>query len=323
VTIADQCSGLEGIGLLLAFAVVWLVLFRNEVRFPHALALIPAGLVCLFLLNAARIAGLVLIGDAGARDIAKGGFHSQAGWIAFNSVAFGLCVAARRLPWISLDPARRDASVEVHTNAAAYLVPFLCILVAGMFSRAVSGSFEWLYGLRFGAALAALWIFRRVYSSLDWSFGWLAPAAGATVFALWIALDRFGGTHAVTALPSALAAASTSGRIAWIALRILAAVVTVPIAEELAFRGFLLRRFIAADFEAVSLHTFTWFSLGASSVLFGLMHGERWLAGTAAGMVYGAVLLRNGKIGNAVAAHAITNLLLAAYVLLFSQWQLW
>src|SRR5205085_8825089 len=163
---------------------------------------------------------LVLIGDAGARDIAKGGFLSQAGWIAFNSVAFGLCVAARRLPWISLDPARRDASVELPTNAAAYLVPFLCILAAGMFSRAVSGGFEWLYGLRFCAALAALWIFRRVYSSLDWSFGWLAPAAGAAVFALWIALDRFGGTHAAMAMPAALGAASGWLRIAWIVLRI-------------------------------------------------------------------------------------------------------
>src|SRR5205807_8275404 len=77
VTIADQCSGLEGIGLLLAFAVVWLVLFRQEVRFPHALTLIPAGLVCLFLLNAARISALILIGDAGASDIAMGGLDSH------------------------------------------------------------------------------------------------------------------------------------------------------------------------------------------------------------------------------------------------------
>ena len=34
------------------------------------------------------------IGNAGAPDIAAGGFHSQAGWIAFCSVAFGLSVAA-------------------------------------------------------------------------------------------------------------------------------------------------------------------------------------------------------------------------------------
>jgi exosortase E/protease (VPEID-CTERM system) len=325
VTIADQCSGLEGIGLLLAFSIVWLVLFRDEVRFPHALALVPAGLVCLFLLNAVRIAALILIGDAGARDIAMGGFHSQAGWIAFNSVAFGLCVAARRLPWISAHPARREASVESGSNAAAYLIPFLCILATGMISRAVSGSFEWFYGLRFFAALAALWIFRRAYSSLDWTFGWIAPAAGAAVFALWIALDRFAGVSSATAtgMSTALAAAPVGERLAWILVRVLAAVVTVPISEELAFRGFLLRRFIAADFEAVSLRTFTWWSLVASSVLFGLMHGERWLAGTAAGMVYGAILLRRGKMGDAVAAHSTTNLLLAGYVLLFNQWQLW
>jgi len=325
VVISDECSGLEGIGLLLVFAIVWLMLFRREVRFPHALALVPAGLVSLFLLNGLRIAALVLIGDAGARDIAIGGFHSQAGWIAFNSVAFGLCVAARHLPWISVDPARRDPPSEHAesraSNVAAYLVPFLCILAAGMISRATSGTFEWFYGLRFCAAVVALWVFRRVYSRLDWSFGWFALIAGAAIFGLWIALDRMSGTHA-TAMPPALAAAPVAERFAWIAVRLLAAVVTVPIAEELAFRGFLLRRFVAADFEAVSLRTFTWFSLIASSVLFGLMHGDRWLAGVAAGMVYGAVLLRRGKMGDAVAAHASTNLLLAAYVLIFNQWHL-
>ena len=64
---------------------------------------------------------------------------------------------------------------------------------------------------------------------------------------------------------------------------VLAATVTVPIAEELAFRGFLLRRFISPDFEAISFQTFSWFALLASSVIFGLLHGQRWIAGTLAG----------------------------------------
>ena len=39
VEIADQCSGFEGAGLMLAFGVVWLCLFRKECRFPQALLL--------------------------------------------------------------------------------------------------------------------------------------------------------------------------------------------------------------------------------------------------------------------------------------------
>ncbi len=109
VEIASECSGFEGAGLILAFGVMWLCLFRRECRFPQALVLIPAGVATIFLLNAARITALILMGNAGAQQIALGGFHSQAGWIAFNAVALGLSFAARRIPWLTTteQPARR------------------------------------------------------------------------------------------------------------------------------------------------------------------------------------------------------------------------
>ena len=102
--ISDQCSGLEGIGLLLVFGILWLTLFRHEARFPQALVLLPLGVVTLFLLNALRITALILIGNAGATNVATMGFHSQAGWITFNSVAFASCVLARRWSWVSALP---------------------------------------------------------------------------------------------------------------------------------------------------------------------------------------------------------------------------
>ena len=98
---------------------------------------------------------------------------------------------------------------------------------------------------------------------------------------------------------------------------------TVPIAEELAFRGFLYRRFQAAEFETVPLRRFAWPALLASSIIFGLLHGSRWIAGTLAGAAYGLALLRRGRVGDAVAAHATTNALLAFEVLARSQWSFW
>ncbi len=334
VEIADQCSGFEGAGLMLAFGVVWLCLFRKECRFPQALLLIPAGVVVMYLLNAVRIAALILIGSAGAREIALGGFHSQAGWIAFNVVALGFSVAARRAPYFTLNPPRAEVEDRAADNVAsdnvtsdnptaAYLVPFLVILGAGMISGALSGSFEWLYPLRFFAAAGALWAFRAKYSSLDWKVGWLGPAIGAGVFLIWIGLDRLTGGQAANQMPGVLAASSPAARVTWISFRILAAAVTVPIAEELAFRGFLLRRLISQDFESVPFSRFTWFSLLASSVVFGVLHGGHWFAGILAGLLYAFVLIRRGRIGEAVAAHATTNALLAIYVLAFSQWSLW
>jgi len=315
VVISEQCSGLEGAALILIFGLFWLVLCRKDLRFPQAIALVPAGVAILFLLNAVRIAALILIGHAGAREIATRGFHSQAGWIAFNCVAFAFAIASRHLPWFTVAPRHHVAEFA----AAPYLAPFLAILAAGMISRASSGIFEWPYGLRVLAALAALWFFRKRFTEVDWRTGWPGPLTGVVVFAFWIGFDRVSGA----AMPSALAAATPTLRNAWIALRVIGAVLTVPIAEELAFRGFLLRRLVSADFENVAWRNFTMFALLASSVLFGLMHGDRWLAGTLAGLCYAGVSLRTGRLGEAIAAHATTNALIAIYVLCFGHWYFW
>jgi CAAX prenyl protease-like protein len=116
---------------------------------------------------------------------------------------------------------------------------------------------------------------------------------------------------------------SEPGRVFWLTARVLAASVTVPIAEELAFRGYLMRRLVAADFDRVDPRHFTWFSLAVSSLVFGAMHGSSWLAGSAAGLVYGWLYTRSGRIGDPVIAHATTNILLAASVLVLRQWQFW
>jgi exosortase E/protease (VPEID-CTERM system) len=323
VVIAKECSGFEGAGLMLAFSVVWLCLFRKECRFPQALLLIPAGVAAMYLLNAARIAALILIGNAGAPEIAAGGFHSQAGWIAFNVVALGFSVAARRASYFTLNPPQPEVVRSSENPTAAYLVPFLMILGAGMIAGAMSGGFEWLYPLRFFAAAGALWAFREKYTNLDWRVGWEGPAIGAGVFVLWIVLDRLTNGQGANAMPPALGASSAGARITWICFRVLAATVTVPLAEELAFRGFVLRRLISHDFESVPFTRFTWFSVLVSSALFGFMHGTLWFAGIVAGLLYAWTQIRRGRIGDAVAAHATTNALLAAYVLIFRAWRLW
>ena len=323
VIIAPECSGLEGAALILVFTIAWLWLFRQEVRFPWALALLPAGVVVLFILNAVRLTALVWIGNAGAQKIAAGGFHSQAGWISFNAVAFGLSVVARRSPWFSTRTQPVEPTRTAEDATGAFLVPFLAILGVGMLARAASAGFESLYPLRLVAAGVALWIFRRSYKDCDWRFGWSAPIAGIGVFVLWVGLDSVLGTVSASAIPAALDAMSAPGRIFWLTARVLAASITVPIAEELAFRGYLMRRLVTADFEKVDPRRYTWLSLALSSIVFGAMHGSSWLAGSAAGLAYGWLYARSGRIGDPVVAHATTNILLAVCVLAFHQWHFW
>ena len=332
VTILPWCAGFEGTALMLVFSVAWLTYFRKEFRFPQALLLVPAGMIIIWLSNAVRITALILIGVAGAPNVAAGGFHSQAGWIAFNCVALSFAVLTRHMPWFQARSLAGSASfstsvVQAPSDSAnptaAYLTPFLAILAAAMISRAASGGFEWLYPLRFVAAGAVLWFFRSTYAKLDWHFGGFSVLAGCAVFGVWLGLDSMAGAHAPNAIAVGLAALPSAARISWLVFRTAAAVITVPIAEELAFRGFLIRRISSADFESLDPRYYTYVAVLVSSVAFGLLHGDRWLAGTLAGVIYAVAFLRRGRIGDAVAAHATTNALLAVFVLVAGKWDLW
>jgi len=309
---------------VLAFGLLWLWFFRSDYKFPQALFIIPVGVGLIFLLNAVRIALLILIGNAGASAVAVGGFHSQAGWIAFNGVALALASVTRRMPWLcsACSPAAADELPD-ENPLAPFLVPFLAILAAAMVTRAASGTFEWMYPVRFIAAAGTLLFFRHRYVGVNWKFSWAAPLVGVLVFILWIGLDRIAGTQAESGMPGELAAWPAAARIGWLSFRILAAVITVPIAEELAFRGFLLRRLISADFESISLQRWSFLAVAGSSVAFGLLHGDRWIAGTIAGLFYAAAQKWRGSIGDAVVAHGVTNALLAVWVLWSGHWSLW
>jgi CAAX prenyl protease-like protein len=124
-------------------------------------------------------------------------------------------------------------------------------------------------------------------------------------------------------MPFELAALPAPSRDAWIALHLAAVLAAVPLAEELAFRGYLLRRLRAADFESVQPRSAGGWPLLVSALVFGLCHGRFWLPGTIAGLIFGLVFTRTQRMGEAVAAHATCNALVAAAVLIGSQWQLW
>jgi CAAX prenyl protease-like protein len=131
------------------------------------------------------------------------------------------------------------------------------------------------------------------------------------------------GAHPQNAIAAGLALLSSPERISWLVIRTLAAVIAVPIAEELAFRGFLIRRLSSADFESLNPRQYSYIAALISSVTFGLLNGDRWLAGTVGGLIYAVAFLRRGRIGDAVVAYATTNALLAPCVLVGGKWDLW
>jgi CAAX prenyl protease-like protein len=83
------------------------------------------------------------------------------------------------------------------------------------------------------------------------------------------------------------------------------------------------RRCISDDVESVPVGRFSWFSFLVSSVAFGVLHGEAWIAGVVAGMMFAVALYSRRRLFDAVVAHATTNALLSAYVIATRSWSQW
>jgi exosortase E/protease (VPEID-CTERM system) len=322
VHVAPNCSGYEGFGLVAAVIGCYLWLCRRTLRFPAALLLLPLGLVASWALNVLRIAVLISVGALGWPVVAVNGFHTQAGWLAFNAIALGLIMVSRRS---SLFSRREDAGPHPARGpnpAAPFLVPLLAIVGVSMVTAAVAADgIDRLYALRVIAVGFVLWAYRAAYGALGWSWSWHAVGVGLAVYGVWIGLEfLFPPGESATGDPFTLPAVE---RRVWFVCRVVGAVVLIPIAEELAFRGYLLRRLQGDELDTDMAGRLNWFAVLASSLLFGLLHPGRWVAGTLAGILFAWAFCRRGRLTDAILAHAVANAVLAGYVLTTRQWALW
>lgn len=318
VQIAPQCSGYEGIALVVTFLAIYLWLFRERIRFPEALLLFPIAVTAVWLVNVLRIVGLVIIGSSFSRQLSAGAFHSQAGWIGFLAVALAMVGITHRMRFFA---ARRRVAVrhEINPNATALLMPFLVLVGSMMVTRAFSDGFDRLYPLRVLIVAGVLLASFRVYRMWDWSWSWLSVGIGGAVFVISLGL---GGAADGAATGAAVAGLGGGERAIWLGFRVVGSIFVVPLVEEMAFRGYLLRRLTAAEFEGEAAERFNWIAFVLSSVAFGLLHG-RWMAGTAAGMAFALAQYRRGKLADAVVAHMTANALIALVVLITGAWALW
>jgi exosortase E/protease (VPEID-CTERM system) len=314
----STCMGYEGVVLVSLFTAGFLWVFRRSLRFPRALLLVPLAAAVSYGLNVVRILALIEIGIRWPA-VAMDGFHSVAGWYSVAAVSLGVVVASQRLCLRggpdATAPARRGAN-----PAAFYLVPLLLIVATAMLTRIVATGFDALYPVRVVACAIPLWIHRRRLRDLGWRGSAWAIPVGIATFVMWLALEP--AATAESSIPGGLAALPAGAAAAWLAFRALGSIATVAVAEELAFRGYLGRKLVSADFERVPLDRFTWLSFLGSSVLFGALHG-RWLAGTLAGMIFALTLYRRGKLADPIVAHATANALVALAVLATGRWTLW
>ncbi len=255
-------------------------------------------------------------------ELAVAGFHSFAGWVAVSAVAFSLAIAGRRLRFFRR-PTCIPAPIFRANPAAPYLLPLLAITATTLVTQGADDGLDTLYPARVIIGGGALWWFRRQIGSLEWAVSAEAVFIGVVVAALWIASMPREGAILLEArgarLGDDLARFSPGWGECWSLVRILGAVFVVPLAEELAFRGYLLRKLVSRDFEKVPMRRVSWFALAATSIAFGALH-QRWLAGTAAGLLFAAALYRRGRLCDAVVAHGTSNAVIAGFALATARW---
>jgi exosortase E/protease (VPEID-CTERM system) len=327
VRVAPVCSGYEGIGLVVVFLSAYLVAFRQRFRFPHALLLLPFAIVAVWLFNVVRIVALILIGHAGYPEVALGGFHSKAGWLFFCAVSLGAVWLSQRLIWFARDS---HAPIgRVSNPSAPFLLPLLAVVTTSLVSGLFVGDFNYLYPMRVVVGLLVLaWFSQDYIDGLRQRLGgrriisWDALGIGVAVYLLWIGIASLSASYSPVPKPAALAELQAPLAAVWIMGRVLGSVLVAPLVEELAFRGFLLRRVVASDFTKVSYEQWHWPAVLISSLAFAALH-QQWLGGLVAGFSYAYAQKRRGLLSDAIVAHGVTNALIAAQVLLGDYWSLW
>jgi CAAX prenyl protease-like protein len=217
-----------------------------------------------------------------------------------------------------------------------YLLPFMAF-VALMMPAAFGEPWKtwwkeyhpFVYGGKTLVAAALLVMFWHHYTPIRWTKLPLGFVVGLFGTVLWIAVEyasQFAHLHGAPDpkdlfIPDRDIAGHWQ-QLAYLIVRVAGPTLVVPIMEELFFRDFLMRAMVrGARFQDVPVGTFTWFSLIATSLLFGVNHGIMWPAGVAYGLLMGILLIRTKSLGACIVAHGTTNFTLYLYVIYSGNWQ--
>lgn len=217
-------------------------------------------------------------------------------------------------------------------SAVPFVLPFGAFL--GLTTLESVENYVAVYSLKIALCTGLWWWFRRAYPGWSRSGMGLALALGVAGLPVWVLLSRIPlGEVLPGFLVDWMAAGDRVGfdpfraladGPAWgfAAVRLFGMAVTVPLIEELFWRGFLLRFLIDEQFETVPVGTFTVFSFASVTLLFAVVHPE-FLAALAWGAGVNWLLYRTRNVWACVLAHAATNLLLGIYVIRTGSWWLW
>ena len=223
------------------------------------------------------------------------------------------------------------------TAYKAYIAPFVIfVLLLGAIPLADSlaqklhfstniGAQHWIFPLQTIVCAILLAAFWRKYE-LHWPQRiFFTLGIAALIFLIWISPQIFfRAAPRREGFDPTLFEKNRALFLAVIAMRFARLVIVVPLVEEIFWRGFLLRYFIAEDFLRVPFGAYSRGSFAAVTLGFMFEHAMvDWPAAFCAGALFNLVAYRTKNLGSCVLAHAATNLLLGLFILRTRQWGFW
>jgi hypothetical protein len=222
---------------------------------------------------------------------------------------------------------------------AARTAPFVVFVVLtflhGQFGEA--GRY-WLYLSKTFVGAWMLWAVRSVVAEMRWNVSWEAILVGVGIFILWVGLDRLVPNQQQLWVNLGLSTPPANPVLPWnpfrqfgdasalgwcfVVARVLGTSLVVPPLEEVFYRSFLYRWIARPDFQSVPLGQFAWKPFLLTALIFGFAHNE-WLAGLLCAAAYQGLVCWKQRLGDAMTAHAITNLLLGLWIVWRGEWHFW
>jgi len=108
-----------------------------------------------------------------------------------------------------------------------------------------------------------------------------------------------------------------------IAIRLFGFAVTVPLIEEIFWRGFLQRYLINPDFKSVRIGSYTHYSYFGVSLMIVLAHSNQLGVAIIWALLSSTWFIYTKSVGTMVLLHAVTNLTLGIYVVVTESWYFW
>jgi CAAX prenyl protease-like protein len=214
----------------------------------------------------------------------------------------------------------------------AYVIPMATFLLLTFLGGNWPSLYPAFYVARTFIVAFLLIVFWKQFTPIRWNGWWLGVIVGVVGIFQWVGMQLWLQRHFEFFAPpkdpfnpfAYFAGWSPAVLYGFIAIRIIGAVLVVPVMEELFWRDYLWRQVLAPnDFKLARVGEWAWPPFLIVSGAFAVVHGNWWLTSIVWALMIGALLVYTKSLGACIIAHAVTNLLLAAYVLWKKDWAFW